>query len=233
MTKSIDAPAGRFKYLDALTTAFVVILLVSNLVAQKICIIGPFAVSGAVVLFPITYIFGDVFTEVYGFASSRRAIWLGFFGTALLYAVATLIIRLPAAPDWKNQVAFATVFGFIPRILAASLLAFWAGEFANSYTMARLKLWTNGEKLWTRTIGSTIVGQAVDTALVVSLTFAGTIGWHTLIRVIGTGYLLKVGYEVVATPITYAVIGWLKRAEHADAFDRDINFNPFAFGGKD
>ncbi len=232
MTSNSPAHPGRYKYLDALTTAFVVILLVSNLVAQKICLIGPFAVSGAVVLFPITYIFGDVFTEVYGFASSRRAIWLGFFGTTLLYAVATLIIHLPAAPDWKNQHAFATVFGFIPRILAASLIAFWAGEFANSYTMARLKLWTNGEKLWTRTIGSTIVGQAVDTALVVTLTFAGTIGWHTLVRVIGTGYLLKVGYEVIATPITYAVIGWLKRAEHADAFDRDVSFNPFAFTEK-
>ena len=130
--------AARFKYLDALTTAFVVILLVSNLVAQKVCLIGPFAVSGAVLLFPLTYIFGDVFTEVYGFAASRRAIWLGFFGTGLLYLVSAAIIRLPPAPGWQNQQAFSTVFGFIPRILAASLIAFWAGDFANSYTMARL-----------------------------------------------------------------------------------------------
>lgn len=158
----------RYKYLDALTTAFVVILLVSNLVAQKICFIGPFgtgkwslgpfAVSGAVLLFPITYIFGDVFTEVYGFAASRRAIWLGFFGTALLYLMGAVVIALPSAPGWQNQQAFAAVFGFIPRILAASLIAFWAGEFANSYTMARLKLFTDGRKLWTRTIGSTLVG---------------------------------------------------------------------------
>jgi uncharacterized integral membrane protein (TIGR00697 family) len=225
----MPAHSLRFKYLDALTTAFVVILLVSNLVAQKVCMIGPFAISGAVLLFPITYIFGDVFTEVYGFAASRRAIWLGFFGTALLYAMGAIIIALPAAPDWKNQQAFATVFGVIPRILAASLIAFWAGEFANSYTMARLKLLTNGRKLWTRTIGSTIVGQAVDTTLVITLTFAGTVGAHTLLRIIGTGYLLKVAYEVLATPITYLVINWLKRTEQSDAFDRHESFNPFSF----
>jgi queuosine precursor transporter len=225
----MSAHSSRFKYLDALTTAFVVILLVSNLVAQKVCMIGPFPISGAVLLFPITYIFGDVFTEVYGFAASRRAIWLGFFGTALLYAMGAIIIALPAAPDWKNQQAFATVFGVIPRILAASLIAFWAGEFANSYTMARLKLLTNGRKLWTRTIGSTIVGQAVDTTLVILLTFAGTVGAHTLLRIIGTGYLLKVAYEVIATPITYLVINWLKRTEQSDAFDRHESFNPFSF----
>jgi len=221
--------AQRYKYLDALTTAFVVILLVSNLVAQKVCQIGPFAISGAVLLFPITYIFGDVFTEVYGFGASRRAIWLGFFGTALLYLMGAITIALPPAPGWRNQTAFATVFGFIPRILAASLTSFWAGEFANSYTMARLKLFTNGRKLWTRTIGSTVVGQAVDTALVVVLTFAGTVPLSTIANMILTGYLLKVGYEVLATPLTYLVINWLKKAEHSDVFDRHENFNPFAF----
>jgi queuosine precursor transporter len=225
--------ARRYKYLDVLTTMFVVILLVSNLVAQKICMIGPFAVSGAVLLFPITYIFGDVFTEVYGFSASRRAIWLGFFGTALLYVMGAVVIALPGAPEWKNQQAFTVVFGFIPRILAASLIAFWAGEFANSYTMARLKLLTNGEKLWTRTIGSTVVGQGVDTVLVITLTFAGRYPVHTLLNIIVTGYMLKVGYEVVAMPITYIVIGWLKASEHADAFDRNENFNPFHFGGRE
>ena len=194
--------ARGYKYLDILTTMFVVILLVSNLVAQKICMIGPFAVTGAVLLFPITYIFGDVFTEVYGFSASRRAIWLGFFGTVLLYLMGAAVIALPGAPDWKNQQAFTVVFGFIPRILAASLIAFWAGEFANSYTMARLKLLTNGEKLWTRTIGSTVVGQAVDTVLVVTLTFAGKYPVRTMVNVILTAYLLKVAYEVAATPIT-------------------------------
>ena len=236
------APVRRYKYLDALTTAFVVILLVSNLVAQKICFIGPFsvgswsigpfAVSGAVLLFPITYIFGDVFTEVYGYASSRRAIWLGFFGTTLLYLIGAIVIAMPSAPGWQNQQAFATVFGFIPRILAASLIAFWAGEFANSYTMARMKLITNGRMLWTRTIGSTVVGQAVDTILVITLTFGGIYPVRTLLNIIVTGYALKVGYETLATPLTYLVINWLKRAEHADAFDRHESFSPFSFANK-
>ncbi len=141
----------------------------------------------------------------------------------------TIVIALPAAPGWKNQQAFATVFSVIPRIFAASLIAFWAGEFANSYTMARLKLLTNGRKLWTRTIGSTVVGQAVDTVLVITLTFAGTIGVSTLGRIIVSGYLLKVAYEVIATPVTYLVINWLKRAEQSDAFDRHESFNPFRF----
>lgn len=221
-----------YKYLDALTTAFVVILLVSNLIAQKVCVLGPFAVSGAVLLFPITYIFGDIFTEVYGFAASRRAIWLGFFGTALLYFMGAMIIALPPAPGWPNQKAFSVVFGFIPRILAASLVSFWAGEFANSYTMARLKLLTNGRKLWTRTIGSTVVGQAVDTTLVIFLTFVGTIPLKTLVSMVLTGYSLKVGYEVLATPLTYLVINRLKRAEDADAYDRHESFNPFSFAEK-
>lgn len=226
---SMQAAARTYRHLDALTTAFVVILLVSNLIAQKICVFGPFAVSGAILLFPITYIFGDIFTEVYGFAASRRAIWLGFFGTGLLYVVAAVVIALPAAPGWANQRAFATVFGFIPRILAASLVSFWAGEFANSYTMARLKLLTKGRKLWSRTIGSTVVGQAVDTTLVISLTFFGVVPVRTLISMILTGYSLKVGYEVIATPLTYVVIGWLKRSEGADAFDWHENFNPFSW----
>jgi uncharacterized integral membrane protein (TIGR00697 family) len=235
----MPSTARSFRYLDALTTAFVVILLVSNLIAQKVCMIGPFgvggwsigpfAVSGAVLLFPITYIFGDVFTEVYGFAASRRAIWMGFFGTALLYFIGAIVIALPSAPGWHNQQAFATVFGFIPRILAASLIAFWAGEFANSYTMARLKLVTNGRRLWTRTIGSTVVGQAVDTILVITLTFGGIYPVRILLNIIVTGYALKVGYEVLATPLTYLVINWLKRAEGSDAFDRHESFNPFSF----
>ena len=234
---AVGRPPRRYRYLDLLTTTFVVVLLVSNLVAQKVCAfgpvfgIGPFYTSGAMLLFPVTYIFGDVFTEVYGFASSRRAIWMGFFGTTLLYVLSAAVIALPGAPGWKNQAAFATVFGFIPRMLAASLMAYWAGEFANSYTMAKLKLLTNGEKLWTRTIGSTIVGQGVDTVLVITLTFAGVYPTGTLVKIIWQGYLAKVAYEVIATPATYAVIGWLKRAEGADAFDRGVSFNPFRMGG--
>ncbi|GAC1420139.1 MAG: queuosine precursor transporter [Acidobacteriaceae bacterium] len=237
--KPAGVPGRRYRYLDLLTTMFVVILLVSNLVAQKVCAfgpvfgIGPFYTSGALLLFPVTYIFGDIFTEVYGFAASRRAIWLGFFGTALLYGLSAAVIALPGAPGWRNQAAFATVFGFIPRLLAASLIAYWAGEFANSYTMARLKLLTNGEKLWTRTIGSTIVGQGVDTVLVITLTFGGVYSGSTLVKIIWQGYLAKVAYEVLATPVTYAVVGWLKRTEHADAFDRNVSFNPFRLEASD
>ncbi len=229
----------RFRYLDALTTTFVVILLVSNLVAQKVVRIPlfdirvqghllAFSTSGAMLLFPITYIFGDIFTEIYGYAASRRAIWLGFFGTALLYAVSAMVIALPSDPEFKNQQAFVTVFSILPRILIASLAAFWAGEFANSYTMAKLKLITKGRWLWTRTVGSTVVGQLVDTTLVIIITFAGTFSAGKLFQIIWQGYLLKVAYEVLATPLTYLVVNWLKRAEHVDTFDTHTNFNPFA-----
>jgi uncharacterized integral membrane protein (TIGR00697 family) len=230
----------QYRYLDALTTSFVVILLVANLVAQKIFRIGPFHIagpiaipaittSGAMVLFPITYIFGDIFTEIYGYTASRRAIWLGFFGTALLYAVSALVIALPPDPEFRNQQAFVAVFSILPRILVASLLAFWAGEFANSYTMAKLKMLTKGRWLWTRTVGSTVVGQFVDTSLVVLITFTGIFSLHKMVEIIFTGYILKVIYEVIATPFTYLVINFLKRAEHIDTFDTHTNFNPFRF----
>jgi uncharacterized integral membrane protein (TIGR00697 family) len=224
-------PARQFRYLDVLITAFVVILLVSNLVAQKIIRIGPLSISGGLVLFPITYIFGDIFTEVYGYAASRRAIWLGFWGTALMYGVGALIIALPADPDFHDQQAFITVFGILPRLLIASLIAFWAGEFANSYTMARLKILTRGRWLWTRTISSTVVGQAVDTTIVVILTFAGHYPAHTLVKLILTSYCFKVAYEILATPLTYLVVNFLKRAENSDAYDAHTNFNPFTFLG--
>jgi hypothetical protein len=218
----------RYKFLDLLVTAFVVVLLVSNLVAQKICRLGPLDVSAAVLLFPITYIFADIFTEVYGYAASRRAIWLGFFATGLLALMGLITIALPSAPGWTNQAAFTTVFGFLPRIFAASLVAYWAGEFANSYTLSRMKLLTEGRWLWTRTIGSTIVGQAVDTALVIVLTFGGKYPWLEIARLVISGYILKVAYETLATPLTYAVVFWLKRTEHVDAFDRAHDYNPFS-----
>jgi queuosine precursor transporter len=217
----------QFRYLDILITIFVVVLLVSNLVAQKVIRLGPFPISGALILFPVTYIFGDIFTEVYGYAASRRAIWLGFFGTALMWGVGALVIALPSDPAFHNQQAFITVFGFLPRLLSASLIAFWAGEFANSYTMARLKVRTRGRWLWTRTVGSTIVGQAVDTTLVVTLTFLGTYPAATLGKIILTNYCFKVVYEVLATPLTYLVVNFLKRAEHSDPFDAHTDFNPF------
>lgn len=217
----------RYRFLDTLTIGFVVVLLVSNLVGPKICQLGPLSVSGAELLFPITYICGDVFTEVYGYSASRRAIWLGFFAMALLSVMGEIAVALPPAPGWHNQQAFAIVFGLVPRFAIASLIAYWAGEFTNSYTLAKLKLLTGGRWLWTRTIGSTVTGQAVDTALVILIAFWGT-PWKTIEVVIISSYLTKVVYEVLATPLTYLVVNWLKRVEQVDTFDRHQNFNPFA-----
>lgn len=218
----------RYRFLDTLTISFVVVLLVSNLVGPKICQIGPLSVSGAQLLFPITYICGDIFTEVYGYAASRRAIWLGFFAMALLSIMGQIAVALPPAPGWHNQQAFAIVFGLVPRFAIASLIAYWAGEFTNSYTLAKLKLLTGGRWLWTRTIGSTVTGQAVDTTLVILIAFWGT-SWKTIGVVILSSYLTKVIYEVLATPLTYLVVNWLKRVEQVDTFDRQENFSPFAF----
>jgi uncharacterized integral membrane protein (TIGR00697 family) len=218
----------RYRYLDLLTIGFVVVLLISNLIGPKICQLGPLRPSAAEFLFPLTYICGDIFTEVYGYGSSRRAIWLGFCAMALLAAMGQLAVVLPPAPEWKGQEAFATVFGVVPRFALASLVAFWAGEFTNSYTLAKLKLFTGGRMLWTRTVGSTVTGQAVDTAVVVAIAFGGSQSLPMLVRMVISSYLIKVAVEVVATPVTYLVVGYLKRVERVDTFDRDTNFNPFA-----
>src|SRR2546421_988477 len=187
-----DARLSSFRFYDLLVHVFVVILLISNLVGQKICAIPLFNfhghpitanVSGAQLLFPITYIFGDIFTEVYGYAGSRRAIWLGFFSSALLAGMGIIVVHMPAAPDVNNlrmQEALSAVLNYVPRVLAASLIAFWGGEFVNSYVMAKMKLLTNGRWLWTRTVGSTVAGQAVDTVVVVTLLFAGQVSWTTI-----------------------------------------------------
>lgn len=216
----------KYRYLDTLTIIFVVVLVVSNLVGPKMCQVGPFKLSGAELLFPIAYIFGDVFTEVYGYAASRRAIWLGFLAMGLLSVFGEIAVALPPAPDWHNQQAFATVFKLVPRFAIASLVAYWAGEFTNSYTLAKLKLLTDGKKLWTRTIGSTLTGQAVDTAIVILIAFYDA-PWSAKANIIGSEYLAKVIYEVLATPLTYAVVYWLKSAEKVDAFDYHTSFNPF------
>jgi uncharacterized integral membrane protein (TIGR00697 family) len=219
---------ARYRYLDTLTIAFVVVLLVSNLIGPKICQIGPLLVSGAQLLFPVTYICGDIFTEVYGYAASRRAIWLGFFGMGLLAVMGQVAVSLPPAPGWHNQQAFATVFGLVPRFAIASLAAYWAGEFTNSYTLAKLKLLTRGRFLWTRTIGSTISGQLVDTVVVILFAFWGVESGPKILVMIASSYGFKVVYETLATPLTYLIVRQLKRAERVDTFDRGTNFNPFA-----
>lgn len=228
--RSLEHPGHRFRYYDLCVIVFVVVLLVSNLVGPKIVAVGPFRISGAQLLFPITYIFGDIFTEVYGYAGSRRAIWLGFFGSALMALMGLLVVALPPAPDFKDQAAFATVFGFVPRMVAASLAAYWAGEFANSYVMAKMKVLTQGRALWVRTISSTAVGQLIDSIVVMTLAFAGKESWATIGNLIFTGYLGKVAYEALMTPATYLAVNSLKRVEGVDVYDIDTNFSPFASG---
>lgn len=210
--------------------SFVVVLLLSNIVAVKpvrMLNLLHLDLDSGTLLFPISYIFGDVLVEVYGYARSRRVIWLGFgfnLFAALLFAI---IVALPPSPEWQMQEAFATILGQTPRIVAGSLIAFWCGEFVNSYVMAKMKILTGGQYLWTRTIGSTLVGQAVDTVLFQTIAFAGV--WETplLLRVILWNYAAKVLYEALATPITYTVVGFLKRAEQEDYYDYDTDFNPF------
>jgi len=221
------AHSPRFKYLDHLINIFVVVLIISNLVASKIVAIGDFRLSGAQILFPITYIFGDIFTEVYGYGASRRAIWTGFLASALLAVMGIVIVALPPAPDWHDQEAFAKVFNFVPRLVVASLVAYWCGEFANAFVMARLKVITNGKMLWVRTIGSTAVGQFVDTIVVMVLAFGGTLPIKTILTLIVSGYGGKVLYEVLATPFTYLIVNTLKKAEGVDVFDKVTDFNPF------
>src|SRR5579884_575164 len=216
-----------FRYFDILLSIFIVVLLISNLVGQKICAIGWFRISGAQLLFPLTYIFGDVFTEVYGYGASRKAIWTGFLASIIMTAFGLFAIWLPPAPEFHDQQAFETIFGVVPRNVAGSLLAYWAGEFANSLTVAKMKLWTDGKYLWTRTVGSTVVGQAVDTSIVIFFIFWGQ-PLGIMLRLIVSGYLFKVTYEVLVTPLTYVVVNFLKRAEGVNYFDRHTNFNPFA-----
>lgn len=226
----LERPNHSFRFYDTLVVIFVTVLLISNLIGPKICAIGPFRISGAQLLFPITYIFGDIFTEVYGYAGSRRAIWLGFFGSALMAVFGMVVVWLPPAPDFRHQEAFEIVFGFVPRMVAASLLAYWAGEFANSYVMARMKVWTRGRALWMRTIGSTAVGQLVDSAVVMTVAFWGRESTMTILNLILSGYLGKVLYEAAMTPVTYLVVNGLKRSEGVDIYDVATDFNPFASG---
>ncbi len=240
MTKRLtarDARLGSFRFYDLLVHGFVVVLLISNLVGQKICVIPLFTwngqpwtanISGAQLLFPLTYIFGDIFTEVYGYAASRRAIWIGFVACAVLSLMGLFVVWIPASPDWPNQAAFEAVFYTVPRFIVASLVAFWLGEFTNSYTLAKMKLWTQGKYLWTRTVGSTVTGQLVDTTVLILIAFAGRASGSTMLNLIISGYVGKVLYEALATPLTYLVVNRLKRSEGVDVYDRDTNFNPFA-----
>ena len=206
---------------------FVAVLLISNVASTKIMRLGPFTFDGGTILFPVSYIFGDILTEVYGYRRSRRVIWTGFFCTGLMAAVLAIVGALPPAQGWDNQAAYQAILGQTPRIVLGSLIAYFAGEFSNSYTLAKMKIWTGGRWLWMRTIGSTLVGEGVDTLLFVVVAFAGTMPWALLWSIIISNYVFKVGVEAAMTPVTYRVVSFLKRVEHEDVYDVGTDFNPF------
>jgi len=231
-TRSARPATRSYRYFDLIMVAFVVVLLLSNTVAVKAMRLGPWITDGATLLFPISYIFGDVLTEVYGYARSRRVIWTGFAANAFMAGLYAFVGWMPAAADWPYQDAYAAILGQTPRIVLASLIAFWAGEFCNSYVLARLKVLTRGRWLWTRTIGSTVVGQAVDTSIFVTIVFWGVLPLSGILSIIRFGFIFKVLYETLATPLTYAVVSYLKRAEHEDYYDVGTDFNPFVLSAR-
>jgi uncharacterized integral membrane protein (TIGR00697 family) len=232
-------PHGRYRYYDLVLAGFVAVLLCSNLIGTaKVSelTIPAFGVAFAFgvgnIFFPISYIFGDVLTEVYGYARARRVIWAGFIAMVFASVMASVVVHLPASPtepfNATLQPAIEVVFGNTWRIAVASIAAFWVGDFLNAYVLARLKVATRGRWLWMRTIGSTIVGQGVDSLIFYPLAFAGIWAGETLFAVIAFNWFFKVMVEVVMTPLTYAIVGWLKRHEHEDYYDDDTNFTPFS-----
>jgi hypothetical protein len=218
-----------FKHLDTITALFVTVLLISNVTSTKIVDLGPFTFDGGTILFPLSYIFGDILTEVYGYSRSRKVIWLGFVSAMLMSVTFILVGVLPPAADWHYQTAYDQILGLTPRIVVASLVAYLVGEFSNSFILAKLKLLTHGRWLWTRTIASTLIGQIVDTALFIAIAFTGVVPSGLLLTLIVSNYLFKCGVEILFTPVTYWVTGWLKQQEREDHYDSDTDFNPFHF----
>ena len=210
----------------ACTALFITCLLTANVTASKLVAAGSLTLTAGIVLFPISYIVGDVLTEVWGYAATRKVIWLGFACNALMVAAIWAGGALPPAPFWKGQAAYDEILGQAPRILVASLVAYLIGEFANAYVLARLKIATAGRWLWVRTIGSTVVGEGLDSLVFVTLAFTGTVATGSLVVIVINQWLIKVVYEGIATPLTYAAVGWLKSRERVDTFDIGTDFNP-------
>jgi len=224
-----------YRYYDLILGAYVCVLLCANLIgAAKVSVVtlpwlGPRTYMAGVLFFPISYLFGDILTEVYGYARDRRAVWSGFAALAFAAFMAAVIVHLPPADFWQSkQPAVEAMFGNTPRIICASIIAFWCGSFVNSYVLAKMKIWTRGRWLWTRLIGSTVCGELVDTALFYTIAFAGLWTMSELTSVALDQYVLKSLWEVIATPLTYQVVAFLKRAEQEDYYDRDTNFTPFS-----
>ena len=235
MTSSLtqlDGTAGarrHFRYFDYMMAAFVAILLLSNLIgASKLATVHGYTFGAGILFFPVSYVLGDVLTEVYGYANARRCLWTGFAALLFMAFMSYVVVAMPPAAGWDGQTAYESVFGNTWRIVLASVIAFWAGEFVNSFVLAKMKIWTGGSKLWTRTIGSTVFGQAVDSAIFYPIAFLGTWTNAQVLTVMVTNWLLKVLWEVVLTPVTYAVVGFLKRREGVEVFDTGTDFSPFA-----
>jgi queuosine precursor transporter len=231
----MSTPPRQYRYYEFVMAAFVTVLICSNLIGPaKIAqldlpLLGPVSFGAGVLFFPVSYVFGDILTEVYGYARSRRVIWAGFAGLMFAAVMASVVVALPPAPFWNNQGAYEIAFGSTWRIAAASLVAFVCGEFVNSFVLAKMKILTAGRWLWTRTIGSTIFGEGVDSLIFYPLAFwgGGLIPDDRLPQIMLVQFLSKVGVEVVFTPLTYIAVGWLKRTEREDYYDRDTDFNPF------
>ncbi len=252
----IDGTTGarrHFRYFDYVMAAFVAILLLSNLIgAAKQSVLDLSGIVGitpwlpwdwiltgnqlifgaGILFFPVSYVIGDVLTEVYGYANARRCVWMGFAALLFMAFMSWVVVAMPPAAGWGGQAAYQSVFGSTWRIVAASIIAFWAGEFVNSFVLAKMKVWTKGNKLWARTIGSTVFGQAVDSMIFYPIAFLGIWETKVVITVMITNWALKVLWEALLTPVTYAVVGWLKRKEGVEVFDADTDFSPFAKAGK-
>jgi queuosine precursor transporter len=220
-------PKPPYRYINVITGIFVTCLIISNIITVKIVAVGPVIMSAAVSIFPISYIFGDILTEVYGYARSRQIIWTGFACNALAVFAIVIGSWLPAAPFWDGQAAYDQILGYSPRLLLASFVAYLIGEFSNSFILAKLKIVTRGRWLWTRTISSTLVGEGLDTAIFTIIAFTGTLTPDAMVNISATEWFLKCLYEAVATPATYAIVNWLKRAEQIDHYDYQTDFNPF------
>lgn len=232
----MNRPVGQYRYYDFVMAAFVAILLCSNIIGAAkaaqvtLPVFGTVTFGAGILFFPISYIFGDILTEVYGYGRDRRVIWAGFGALIFAALMSVVVLSLTPAADPFNaeyQTHLQAVFGNTPRIIFGSIFAFWCGSFVNSYVMAKMKIWSNGHKLWSRIIGSTVCGEFVDSSLFYVIAFYGIWPDHQLVSVIVAQYILKTGWEVVMTPVTYRIVAFLKRVENEDYYDRDTNFNPF------
>lgn len=231
-TASVPLPQAQprtYKYYDLLMAAFVATLLCADLIgAGKVTTVAGFTFGAGILFFPISYAFNDVMTEVYGYKRSRKVVWAGLAALVFASFMCWGVVSLPPAADWKNQAAYEIAYGSTPRIVLAELVAFFVGELANAFVLAKLKIATNGKHLWVRTIGSTVVGEVLDTLLFYPIAFYGLWEPSLLMTVMTSNYVLKVVWEVLATPATYAIVGFLKKVEHEDYYDRNTDFNPFS-----